>query len=88
MYRPIELAELEPGHVHGHSGVLNLDLCSHQRRLRWYDPVEQRYLMTYAEEREARFAEREARIAAEARAHSAEARVQELEEELRRRRES
>ena len=84
-YRPIELVELEPGHIHGRSDVLNLDLCSHQRRLRWYDPAEQRYLMTYAEERRARMTERNARIAAEGRANAAEVRIRELEEELRRR---
>ncbi len=91
-YRPIELVELEPGHIHGRSSVLNLDLCSHQGRLRWYDPAQQRYLMTYAEERrtrmierEARVAEREARMEAEVRADAAEARIRELEEELKRR---
>ena len=84
-YRPIELVELEPGHIHGRSDVLNLDLCSHQRRLRWYDPAEQRYLMTYAEERRARMTERNARIAAEDRANAAEVRIRELEEELKRR---
>ena len=62
-------------------------------QLRLYDPVAQRHLMTFAEEREARVAEREARIAerdariaAENRADAAEARMRELEEELKRRR--
>ena len=86
-YQSIEIVELEPGHLHGYSEALNLELCSNDGRLRWYDPVAQRYLMTYAEEREARMAEREARMAAENRADAAESRVQELEEELRRRRE-
>ena len=70
-YQPIEVVELEPEHLHGHSVVLNLDLCWDHGQLRWYDPVAQRYLMTYTEEREARIA--------------AENRVRELEEELRRR---
>ena len=94
-YSLTELVELEPGHIHGRSNVLNLDLCSHQGRLRWYDPAEQRYLMTYAEERGARMAERQARLAeqharleAEVRADAAETRIRELEEELKRREQS
>ena len=95
-YRPVDLVELEPGHLHGHSEVLNLELCSNHGQLRWFDPVARRYLMTYAEERQSRMAEQEARMAeqqarmaeqqareaAEDRANEAEARVRELEEEL------
>ena len=77
-YQPIEIVEVEPEHLRGHSVVLNLDLCGDHGQLRWYDPVTGRYLMTYTEEREAR-------IAAEDRADAAENRVRELEEELRRR---
>ena len=72
-YQPMEIVEVEPEHLHGHSGVLNLELCWDHGQLRWYDPATQRHLMTFAEEREARIA--------------SEARVRELEEELRRRRE-
>ncbi len=84
-YRPVDLVELEPGHLHGHSEVLNLELCSNHGQLRWFDPVAQRYLMTYAEERQSRMAEQEAREDAESRANAAEARVRELEEELKQR---
>ena len=91
-YRPIEIFETSPNHLHGHSDILNLDLCWEFGQLRLYDPVAQRYLTTYAEERaarmeerEARIAEREARAAAETRADAAETRVQELEEELKKR---
>ena len=92
MYRPIEIVGVEPELLHGLSEVLNLILCWEHGLLRWYDPVAERYLMTYAEEREARIAEREARMVAEtradvaeSRADTAEARVRELEKELRRR---
>ena len=95
-YQAMEILEIEPGHLHGHSHVLGLDLCWDHGRLRWRDPVADQHLMTFAEEREARLAEREARLAerearlaeqearlaAEARAETAESRVQELEEEL------
>ena len=77
-YRPIEIVEITPGCLRGHSDILNLELCWEHGRLRWYDPVAQRYLMTYAEQRQARMAEQQARIAAEAR-------VRELEEELKKR---
>ncbi len=98
-YRPVEIVEVEPEHLHGHSSVLNLDLCWDHGQLRWHDPVAGRHLMTFSEEREGRIAERRARIAeqqariaeqqartaAEDRASAAESRVRELEEELRRR---
>ena len=87
-YRSIEIVEVSPGHIRGHSDVLNLDLCWEHGRLRWYDTVAERYLTTYAEERATRMEEREARAAAETRADAAEARVRELEEELKRREQS
>ena len=80
-YQPIEIREVVSEHLHGHSEVLNLDLCWDHGQLRWYDPATQTHLLTFYEERESRIAEREARLAAEAR-------VRELEEELRNRRES
>ena len=86
VYLPIEIAELGPDHLHGHSDVLNLDLCWEEGSLRWWDPEVQRYLMTFDEEHDARLAVIEARANAEARAESAEARVRELEAELERRR--
>lgn len=70
-YQPVEIVEVEPEHLHGHSDVLNLDPCWDHGQLRWYDPVAQAHLRTFDEEREGRLA--------------AEARVRELEEELRRR---
>ena len=92
-YHSIQVLEVGPQHLHGHSEVLNLDLCWHHGQLRWYDPAVQAHLMTFAEEREARIAEREARIVereariAEREARiAAEARVRELEAELERRR--
>ena len=94
-YQPIEIIEIEPQHLHGHSDVLSLDLCWNQGNLRWYDPVTGQHLMTLAEERQARIAEEEARASAEGRAEAerearaaAEARIRQLEEELRNRRES
>ena len=33
------------------SEVLNLDLCWEVGQLRWYDPVERRYLRTFDEDR-------------------------------------
>ena len=70
-YQPIDILEIEPEHMHGHSDVLNLDPCWDHGELRWYDPEAGEHLRTFDEEREGRIA--------------AEARVRELEEELRRR---
>ena len=53
-----------PDHLHGHSDVLNLDLCWENGRLRWWDPTAQRYLLTFDETDEARAASAEARIRA------------------------
>ena len=91
-YQPARIQEIGPGHLHGHSDVLGLDLCWEDGRLSWWDPAAQRYLMTFDETDEARSTaearadrENEARVSAEARADSAEARVRELEAELERR---
>lgn len=67
-YQPIEIAEVEPGHLHGHSDVLDLDLCWNRGNLRWYDPASGQHLLTLAEERQARIA--------------AEERIRQLEERL------
>ena len=86
-YQPIEIIELEPEHLHGHSEVLNLSLCWNHGNLRWYDPATGQHLMTLAEERQARIAaEAQASAKQEARA-AAEARTRQLEEELNNRRE-
>ena len=69
-----------------------LTVCWEEGQLRWWDPVDQRYLATHDEEAEGRLAEQQARIA-ERDAHlaerdarlAAEARIRELEAELARR---
>ena len=83
-YHPIGIVEIGQDHLHGHSDVLNLDLCWDHGRLRWWGPAAQRYLLTFDEEHDTRIAEAEARASAEARAESAEVRVRELEAELER----
>ena len=81
-YQPVELLELGQDHLHGHSEVLNLDLCWENGRLRWWDPAAQRYLMTIDETDEAR-ANAEARADCEHEARTtAEARIRQLEAEL------
>ena len=94
-YQPVEIREIEPGHLHGHSDVLGLDPCWDDGKLRWYDPSTRQHLLTFTEEQEARVAEREARVAeqeallAEREARiAAEARVRELEDQLRAREQS
>ena len=77
-YQAIEINRVDEENHWGHSEVLNLDICWERGELRWYDPVGQRYLPTFDDERAAR-------IAAEAQRDAAEARVRELEEEVRRR---
>ena len=74
-YQPVEIVEIGPDHLHGHSDVLNLDSCWDHGELRWFDPASQSHLLTFDQEREGRIAERQARFAAEAR-------VRELEAEL------
>ncbi len=70
-YEPLEIVEVGPQHLHGHSDILGLDPCWDHGQLRWYDPAAGEHLLTFVEEREGRLA--------------AEARVRELEDELRRR---
>ena len=91
-YQPMEVVEIEPDHLHGHSDVLDLSLCWNRGNLRWYDASVGQHLLTHAEERQARIAEQEARARAEAQARAdagaraaAEARIRQLEEELRNR---
>ena len=48
-YQPVELLELGPDHLHGHSDVLNLDLCWENGSLRWWDPATESYLLTFDE---------------------------------------
>ena len=84
-YSPVEIVVVEPEHLHGHSDVLNLDLCWDHGQLRWYDPGSQGHLLTFAEEQNARIAGQEAHAAERQARIAAEARVRELEEELRNR---
>ena len=70
-YQEITIHQVDENRLWGHSEVLNLDLCWEYERLRWWDPVAERYLPTHEEEARARAA--------------AEARVRELEAELERR---
>ena len=80
VYQPITIVHTDETHHWGHSEVLNLGICWEDGQLRFWDPVEKRYLRTHQEEKHDR-------ITAEAQADAAQARMQELEEELRRRRE-
>ena len=94
-YQPVDILVLGQSHFHGHSTVLNLDLCWENGQLRWFDPAANRYLLTHDQAvdtldqtrntldqtRNTLEAERQARIAAEDR-------VRELETELTTRQES
>ena len=73
-YQPMEIHRTDASHLWGHSDVLNLALCWEEGRLRWWDPVARRYLLTFDETDDERIA--------------AEARVRELEAELERRQQS
>ena len=68
-YQPIEITQTGDTHYHGHSDILGLDICWEDTQLRWYDPVAQRYLLTFDETDDAR--------------QAAEQRVRELEAEVR-----
>ena len=67
-YQPVEVVQTGDANYRGHSPALNLDLCWEEGQLRWWDPAEERYLLTFDETDEARIA--------------AEDRVRELEAEL------
>ena len=85
-YQPIEIHRTDATHLWGHSDALNLTLCWEEGRLRLWDPVARRYLLTFDETDEERMAAEARANSAEARADSAEARVRELEAELEQRR--
>ena len=66
----------------GHSETLGLTVCWEDRKLRWWDPVQARYLATHAEEADALEA-RQGELSAERQArHLAEERVRQLEDEV------
>ena len=62
-YQPVRIQELEPGHLHGHSDILELDVCWHQGKLRWFNPSSGEHLLMVDEALDARIAERDDRIA-------------------------
>ena len=82
-YQPVEIHELAPGHLHGHSDILNLDACWDHGKLRWFDRSSGQHFLTVAEEQEALVSEREAHAAEREARIAAEARVRELEDQLR-----
>ena len=51
VYQPIPIARMDDDNFSGHSGVLNLDLRWEQGQLGWHDPVEQRHIVTFDDER-------------------------------------
>ena len=77
VYQPLGIFRVDEERYRGHSEVLNLDLCWEAGQLRWYDPVERRYLRTFDEEAGDR-------IAAEGERDAAHERVRELEAQVRR----
>ena len=90
-YRRFNLTLDPDGTTRAHSPLLNLDLRSEGDRLRFYDPVSDRWLENFIEsqeranaEQERANAEQERANAEQERADAAEARVAELEAELRR----
>ena len=91
VYVPVPIQSTDEYHYWGRSEALGLSLCWEEGQLRFWDPVGQFYLATFAEEREAhlaerdaRLAERDARLAERDSRLEAEARVRSLEQEIRR----
>ncbi len=72
-YRELDMVRGENGDVWGYSPVLNLELHWREGRLRFYDPLGDRWLENMAETDAARDTERVARETAEVRAKTAEA---------------
>ena len=95
-YDPIEIVAAGGGLLRGHSEVLGLDICWEHGHLRFYDPLEGRYLLTFDEEAdgrlaaeeqasresEARRAAEDGRLAADAARLAAEAEVRRLRDKL------
>ena len=75
-YRAIEIARIGDEIYRGHSEALKLDLCWEYGRLRWYDPVAGRYLLTVEEIEDER-------VAAERRAAAAQSELEALRARLR-----
>ena len=83
-YRRIELALEAGGVVRAHSPVLGLDLCWDNGRLRFYDPVADRWLLNLMETQSRADAAEDRADAERAARESAEARLADMEAELRR----
>ena len=91
VYIPIAVDEVGHARHWGYSAALGLHLCWEYGHLRWYDPTDQRYLLTHDEEAEGRIAAETGRAAAEAQRDAerqaraaAEAELQRLREQLHR----
>ena len=84
VYQPITIVHTHETHRWEHSEVLNLDICWKDGQLRFWDPVEKRYLRTHHEMKEDRITAEAQADASRAEREAAEARIKELEEELRR----
>ena len=83
-YRSIPIESSDDVHFRGRSQTLGLDLCWEDGRLRWYDPVARRYLLTFDETDDARLAAEEERDAERRIRLAAEEQVRDLEAEIRR----
>lgn len=55
-YEPIEIETINADMFRGHSDILGLDICWEHGQIRFYDPTEGRYLMTFDEEADGRLA--------------------------------
>ena len=75
-YHPIDITHVSDEIYRGHSDALNLELHWEYGRLRWYDPVAERYLQSYDELHDER-------IAAEQRATAAQSELEALRAQLR-----
>jgi len=76
-YSPAPVDEIAPGVLQGYSPVLNLMLRWSNGRLEWWDPVAERHILTYDDQKSRA-------DTAEARAQQAERQARELAEQLRR----
>ena len=90
-YVPVPIERVGENELRGYSRILELYVCWEDGNLRFYDPDENAYLLTYHEQDEGRLIaeaerdeERERRLAAEAERLAAQARIRHLEERIRR----
>ena len=80
-FQPIAIESDGSSHW-GYSEVLGLTICWEDGKLRFWDPVMERYLATHAEEADARQAQRESLVAERQARLAAEERVRQLEEQV------